>query len=177
MQNIQKLIKARRSDLDLSQAELAQLSEVSLPTIQNVEAGKANLSHQTLLKLLTSLQIEMNFSLKTLNLKKLVAIGVPLVLESEQAAFQLRKIREKEVVKTLNHELLLISDYHTREGEAVLAYCWSLKSHFPSTFELLEPNLRKKLKSLFQSDFFLQNSKLIKLKRICVDTLSKVLIR
>jgi transcriptional regulator with XRE-family HTH domain len=67
-----------RHQTGLSQVELASLSGVSLPTIQNIEAQKANPSLEILEKLFGCLGIEIKAQLQPLNYGIAIALGVPL---------------------------------------------------------------------------------------------------
>ena len=57
-------IKGRRQLLGISQEELAEISDVGLRTIKQIETNKANPSLKTLTKLLDVLGLELELKLK-----------------------------------------------------------------------------------------------------------------
>lgn len=61
-QEIGGIIKQRRAVLSLQQTDLAELSSVSLRTINQIESGKGNPSLDTLLKILRVLGIELQLN-------------------------------------------------------------------------------------------------------------------
>lgn len=62
--NIAKDIKERRSQLGISQQDLAEISEVSLATIKDIERGKGNPSLTTLEKIADVLGMEIVLQIK-----------------------------------------------------------------------------------------------------------------
>ncbi len=57
-------IKERRSKLKLSQADLAEMTRVSLATVKDIERGKGNPSIQTIEKLLDILGLEIVYRIR-----------------------------------------------------------------------------------------------------------------
>lgn len=62
--DIAKNIKERRSQLGISQQDLAEISEVSLATIKDIERGKGNPSLTTLKKIIDVLGMEIVLQIK-----------------------------------------------------------------------------------------------------------------
>lgn len=62
--NIAKDIKERRSQLGILQQDLAEISEVSLATIKDIERGKGNPSLTTLEKIVDVLGMEIVLQIK-----------------------------------------------------------------------------------------------------------------
>lgn len=62
--DIAKDIKERRSQLGISQQDLAEISEVSLATIKDIERGKGNPSLTTLEKIADVLGMELVLQIK-----------------------------------------------------------------------------------------------------------------
>ena len=62
--NIAKDIKERRSQLGISQQDLAEISEVSLATIKDIERGKGNPSLTTLEKIADVLGMKIVLQIK-----------------------------------------------------------------------------------------------------------------
>lgn len=58
------IIKTRRLKLKLSQVDLAEMSEVSLATVKDIERGKGNPSIRTVEKLLGVLGLELTCRLR-----------------------------------------------------------------------------------------------------------------
>jgi DNA-binding XRE family transcriptional regulator len=61
-----KTIKARREMLQVNQEMLAELSDVSLRTLKQVESGKGNPTLKTISKLADALGLELTLQVKTL---------------------------------------------------------------------------------------------------------------
>ncbi len=61
------IIKSRREALQVTQAELSQLSGVGLRTLKQFESGKGNPTLQTLQKLAETLGLELTLKVKSLN--------------------------------------------------------------------------------------------------------------
>ena len=62
--NLSDTVKARRKTLGLSQNDLAEMSEISLATIKNIERGKGNPSLDTIGKVLDILGMEIVFKVR-----------------------------------------------------------------------------------------------------------------
>jgi transcriptional regulator with XRE-family HTH domain len=58
--HISKIIRERRRELGVSQADLARLSALSLHGLSDIETGKGNPTLQTLLKLLNVLGLRIS---------------------------------------------------------------------------------------------------------------------
>jgi transcriptional regulator with XRE-family HTH domain len=70
-------LKNKRNDYRWSQVKLANESGVSLPTIQNIESGKANPTLEVLEKLFTVFGLEIRISSPLFNAERAAAFGVP----------------------------------------------------------------------------------------------------
>lgn len=62
--DICKKIKERRSQLEITQQDLSDISGVGLRTIKDIETGKGNPSIHTLLKILDVLGMELDAQIK-----------------------------------------------------------------------------------------------------------------
>lgn len=62
--NIGKSISDRRHQLNITQQDLAEMAEVSIATIKDIERGKGNPSLNTLEKICTVLGLEIHLELK-----------------------------------------------------------------------------------------------------------------
>jgi transcriptional regulator with XRE-family HTH domain len=61
---LNEIIKSRRKVLDISQLDLAEMSDLSLATVKDIERGKGNPSLSTVLKIVNVLGLEMNFNVR-----------------------------------------------------------------------------------------------------------------
>ena len=61
---LNEVIKSRRKVLAISQLYLAEMAEVSLATVKDIERGKGNPSLSTVNKLLGVLGLEMDFKIR-----------------------------------------------------------------------------------------------------------------
>ena len=61
---LNEVIKSRRKVLAISQSDLAEMAEVSLATVKDIERGKGNPSLSTVNKLLGVLGLEMDFKIR-----------------------------------------------------------------------------------------------------------------
>ncbi|WP_288575130.1 helix-turn-helix domain-containing protein [uncultured Prevotella sp.] len=61
---LNEVIKSRRKVLAISQLDLAEMAEVSLATVKDIERGKGNSSLSTVNKLLGVLGLEMDFKIR-----------------------------------------------------------------------------------------------------------------
>lgn len=134
-------LRRRRLALGLSQASLANKAQVSLPTIQNLESGRANLSWDILSRVLTVLGLSWNLQQSPLNWELLASQGVPLSSQNAKSRdakrdaptngdfeVEIRKALAELVAGGKNMKL-------TREWESLLAYVWALRDHYPSRYK------------------------------------------
>ena len=61
---LNEVIKSRRKVLAISQLDLAEMAEVNLATVKDIERGKGNPSLSTVNKLLGVLGLEMDFKIR-----------------------------------------------------------------------------------------------------------------
>ena len=61
---LNEVIKSRRKVLAIAQLDLAEMAEVSLATVKDIERGKGNPSLSTVNKLLGVLGLEMDFKIR-----------------------------------------------------------------------------------------------------------------
>lgn len=62
--DIKHILKSRRSFLQISQQDLADIAEISLATIKDIERGKGNPSLKTIEKICEVLGLEININVK-----------------------------------------------------------------------------------------------------------------
>lgn len=61
---LRNIMKLRRQTLSLTQQDLAEMSQVGVATIKDIERGKGNPSLSTVKKILDILGIEINYSVR-----------------------------------------------------------------------------------------------------------------
>ena len=61
---LDEVIKTRRKELDISQLDLAEMAEISLATVKDIERGKGNPSIGTVKKIINVLGLEMIFEVR-----------------------------------------------------------------------------------------------------------------
>ena len=64
---LKELMKERREVLSLTQQDLAEMAQVGLATVKDIERGKGNPSLSTIKKILDVLGIEIDFRVRTIN--------------------------------------------------------------------------------------------------------------
>lgn len=62
--DLKEVMKSRRKTLSISQLDLAEMAEVSLATIKDIERGKGNPSLATVNKIIEILGMEMIFQVR-----------------------------------------------------------------------------------------------------------------
>ncbi len=138
--NIGKMILNQRNNMGLSQVELAVRSGVSLPTIQNIEAGRANPAWSTLESLFKILAVEVQLKAKPIDLKLWVLHGVPLTsadIQSEKYQ-KPQSTRLKKMLKSLAGQLPANEDFHRKEWQAFLAFLWAIHENYPAFFKQVD---------------------------------------
>lgn len=163
-------LKNFRLSYQLSQVKLAHESGVSLPTIQNIEAGKANPTVEVLEKLLAVFGLRFQILVQPFDAGRAAAFGVPLLVENASEAAVINKGTLKiETRKWLRQ--ILDKGLNEREEVAVVAFLKGLKDHYPAYYqkEIAAP--------LFDSiiEKFSLDGRVIKLRRIALANMSRYL--
>ena len=167
-------IKELRLALGYTQVDLAYLSKVSLPSIQNIEARKANPSWDTIEKILNVMGLELSTNVRGADWEELARLGVPITGEVDvKKTFKPSAEKLIKNIKTACLELSYdknISNYE-RKKEAVQALLLAVKHHYPSFFKA---NIsRSQLMLNFMSNNI--DGRQIKLQRIALSILSSYL--
>lgn len=131
MFSIQETVRENRHLIGLTQFELAQRAGISLPCLQNIEAGHGNPEVSTLNAIFQILGLELKAEPSPIDWDALAACGAPLMSISQ------RSIRATPalLVTQLNLALRGLSKANEREIEALLALASALQDHFPSFFK------------------------------------------
>jgi len=115
-----------RTQRGWSQDQLTHECHVSLPTIQNIEAGKANPTMEILSKILDSLGFDIHIVPKAFNARTAVDLGVPLSdmrgTKDEKFIISHSTQSPDNLTKEANHwiQLFKFKKFHPRE-EAVVS--------------------------------------------------------
>lgn len=64
---LREIIKSRRATLKITQLDLAEMAEVGLATVKDIERGKGNPSLATIVKLLDVLGMEIDYRIKQIH--------------------------------------------------------------------------------------------------------------
>ena len=130
-------VRSLRIGLGLTQTRLAHLAGISLPSIQNIEAGKANPAISTLSALFEVLGLDLRCEPRPANWRALIRCGAPLSGATGES--RVLPTRE-ELVSHLRHacaELSLreaVPAEDLRKQEAVAAMLLAIKIHFPALY-------------------------------------------
>jgi transcriptional regulator with XRE-family HTH domain len=161
--------KRLRADLGLTQMELATKSSISLPTIQNIESGKANPSLEILTRILHVLGLEIIVSAPPFEVEKAILLGVPLSSNHSSA-----------VIKPSSDILFLEARkwahyyrenlFSERESLAITSFLCALKDYWPTIYREIECPIFET-----QIETSRKNGHLIKLRRMAIATLSTYL--
>lgn len=162
--------KSRRVALGFTQMQLASRAGISLPTLQNIEAGKANPSWDILAKLNHALGCEIQFKLQPVDWGCLSQIGVPLTEPGKPLVFDADRSL-LEFKKALHEFTTEKKPMMEREWEAFASFLWALRDHYPSVMakyqSLLSPvQLERKLQAY-------PLGRLIKLRRLALSRINK----
>jgi len=129
-------IQRRRSDLGLSQVALASAAGVSLATVQNVEAGRANPSLDTLRRLLAPLGLGLALERIDADWDALAAHGLPLAPLRDLPHVRPDADTLAALVRLAAADLAREGGVPDRErrAEAFAALLLALHNHFPKYF-------------------------------------------
>ncbi len=162
-------LKRIRTDLGLTQMELATQSGISLPTIQNIESGKANPSLEILTRVLNVLGLEIKVSVAGFQADTAILLGVPL--SSKQFSTLIKPSRNLLCIEARKWAHYFRENVFTeRETLAMTSFLCALKDYWPSIYKEIECPIFDKLISISRN-----NGHLIKLRRIAIANLSTYL--
>ena len=114
MKPLSAVVRVRRGSLGITQASLCSRAGVSRATLQNLEAGRANPSLGTLLRVLDVLGLDLECCEQSTDWDALCALGLPL-LEREARSVE----RSPEVLaRHLHCAVAELSDLTVRSGGA-----------------------------------------------------------
>ena len=131
------IVKSVRTSLGYTQMELAYLSKVSLPSVQNIEANKANPSLETIGRLFNVLGLELNIGVKSSDWDTLSALGIPIMAKTPPKSFKPSSDSLVRNLKTACLELLYKKDIESRgrKKEVIEATLLAIRDHYPTFFK------------------------------------------
>ena len=158
---IQQRVKSARLQLGITQAELSQLSGLSLPIVQKLEYGLANPSLKTLRQIGDVLGFEITWTAAPIDWSMLVSAGLPLrgIPTSNAAVEPTRLIAEA--------RRAWFSDTSARERECLTAFFLTVRRHYPSVW-------RRRCHGI-ELPPDMDMSRMLKLSRLVLRRLSKLL--
>ena len=127
-------LKAAREKRGLSQRQLAERASVSLATLQNIEAGRANPALHTLRQIAACVDLELVLRPKQMDAGSLVDFGLPLLAEGNKAVLYCRF----HLIAAMNSSSLEIKGLPERELDALKAFLSALHDHYPSVWSQLD---------------------------------------
>ncbi len=168
------IIKEQRKRIGLTQVDLAHRSNVSLPSIQNIEAGKANPSIDVLEKLAQALGLTISLQESKPNWALLSLCGCPILLKPEEKK-SLEGFRPtlELLIENIPAALATIQKpEQSREKHALCALFLALQMHFPTTYKKIL-KLYPGIRSIMANNKI--SGEIIKLRRIAISTLATYL--
>jgi transcriptional regulator with XRE-family HTH domain len=126
-------VSRRRRALGLTQSALARRAGISLATLQNVEAGRANPALGTLRRILGPLGLRLTMAPDETDWDVLAGLGVPLAVEraSMPRPTEELPVRVRRAARSLASGE---AGGDERKREALQAFLLALRGHFPSTW-------------------------------------------
>ncbi len=162
-------LKKVRVDLGLTQMELAIKSGISLPTIQNIESGKANPSLDILTRILHVLGLEIKVSAPDFQLEKAILLGVPL--SSNQSNSVIKPSRDMLCLEARKWAHYFRENiFSERESLAMTSFLCAIKDYWPTIYIEIECPIFDR-----QIETSRNNGHLIKLRRMAIASLSTYL--
>ena len=126
--NLSRLAHARKAR-GLSQSEVASRARTSLATIQNIEAGRANPSLETVERIFKILGLRLVIQDAPPAWDRLISLGVPLVANDSVSIRPDRELLRVELSKLSADSIDTITD--TREKSALVSWLKALHDHYP----------------------------------------------
>lgn len=168
-----RLIRMGRLRLCLSQTELARRTEISLPTLQNIESRKANPGFEMIVRLLEEVGLTFEVTPKKANWDFLIECGVPLLSDTPQPTTSI--ISKQNLVTAVLDACLELSTHSKdaeteRKHDALVALIVAIKQHYPSFFK---KNFNRSLVQKYAPQVL--SPRIIKLKRMALARVSQYL--
>jgi len=170
---LSSLIRTHRTELGMTQTQVATAAGIALPTLQQVEAGKSNPSIGTIERIGRVLGFSVEYRARPCDWRLLTAWGVPL--SEESASPSTPPSSTDHLLSELRRAAReAISSEDERRKTALSAFLLALHDHFPDVFRRglarSEP-----ARSLLNASLRTDRGKILKLRRIAVTRLSEYL--
>ena len=170
--SIDQTIRYTRRSLGISQTDLAVRAGVSLATLQNLEAGRANPSLSTLERLLEPLGLGLEVQPREADWEAVAALGLPLRGQGPRGL----PVDEASLLNHIHRAALDLARQpdlpdRERKSECLQALLLAIRSHFPSRYKRWfrrSPLIRDLLPNEL-------SGRLIKLSRIARQPLAEIL--
>jgi DNA-binding XRE family transcriptional regulator len=136
MTSLGRSLRGHRVELGLTQSALARKAGVSLATVQNVEAGRANPAMATVKRILDQVGMTIEWKPREADWDALATFGLPL----RPARTRRRRVRSAAALRALLLPALVEvrsskdADDRERKVEALRALLLALRDHYPSVF-------------------------------------------
>lgn len=121
----------RRQELGLTQADISQLSKISVAFIQLLESGKGNPSLKTAEALMSCLDLELKIIEREPAWEDLPKVGVAIHPYSQKIEWHGKK---SEALIRRAYRFCRIHEAYERERVALEAYLMALRDHYPLQF-------------------------------------------
>jgi len=129
-----KIARARR-ELGLTQGELGVRADVSLATVQNIEAGRANPSVGTLARLLSELGLELDLRPVPFDWDMLAALGIPLGRSGGTTIRPTPELLVRQLdLASVELSRTVADAQDERKLDALQATLHALRTHFPEFY-------------------------------------------
>jgi len=169
--SIYRKISYLRKDLGLSQVGLAYHANVSLPTIQNIEAGKANPSLSVLQAITSVLGYAVRLEPAEPDWDLLAKCGAPFLEKKSSKGIQASPELLSGLLKKVCHYLNTHKEAKQRMVEAVQGLLLAIYFHYPQFFRKSFKNSQA-VHLIFPKKI---TPRLLKLKRISLSNISEYL--
>jgi transcriptional regulator with XRE-family HTH domain len=132
--SIQDLIKKYRTVVGLTQVQLAAQAGVSLPTVQNIELGKAkNPSLDVIERLCGVLGLRVEIRTHPCDWEYLAFCGVPFEVDFGSNAFGVTDLKRE-----LSRALIELDEKRSQpKADALIGFFLALRDHYPDLLEQL----------------------------------------
>lgn len=162
-----KVLRTRRLDCGLSQQKVAAAARVSLATLQNIEAGRANPELATLDAICAALGLRLSIVPSPIEWDDFIAIGLPLMGDTASSEPK----SSAQLLEVINRNAAAIAALvgQSREESALASWLWAISDHYPSVWRRIATPVRRWFDNLPKE------ATRIKLRRMALSRLREIL--
>lgn len=131
--HVARTLRHARKNRGLTQQQLANKAQVSLATVQNLEAGLGNPELSTLVAIMKPLGLELDLRPITIDWDSLSHLGLPLLSMTAKASWRPHSSDLLKALDDLGPHWSQIP-LNSREANALGALLWAIQSHYPSVW-------------------------------------------